>query len=218
MTTSPEMSVLLDRLRERGIGDLHQAECALRAVCTVLGQRLTDDEASALDRRLPEELARCVDRADYEGDFDAVEFYQRVWRAEPDERASISREHVDVVLRALGASLDGGTCARLSRALPPDIARMLVEEPGVQPPPHEARTSRAPRLSTLATGRPGSLHPLSTGAPSRVHSHSVAELDPHGETKLSSATGLTQERLGESLATGEPPRPERSIADAGEDS
>ncbi len=56
---------------------------------------------------------------------------------------------------------------------------------------------------TLAEGRPGSAHPLSEARPERAQSQSVARADnPHGDTKLSSATGLTQEREGETLATG----------------
>jgi hypothetical protein len=42
----------------------------------------------------------------------------------------------------------------------------------------------------------------------RSHAHSVAaSRDPHGEIKLSSARGLTQEREHESLATAQRPVP-----------
>jgi hypothetical protein len=56
---------------------------------------------------------------------------------------------------------------------------------------------------TLAEGRPGSRHPLSEARSDRSQSESVvATENPHADTKLSSAHGLTQEREGESLATG----------------
>jgi hypothetical protein len=62
-----------------------------------------------------------------------------------------------------------------------------------------------PGRRTLAEGRPGSPHPLSEARPERAHSHSVARTDnPHGDTKLSSASGLTQEREQETLAAGHP--------------
>jgi hypothetical protein len=117
------------------------------------------------------------------------------------------KEHVDVVLRALGEILDADVRARLRRALPEALARQLEVPEHGEPPPYGPPRSAPPH--TLASGRPGSRHPLSEGAPSRGHEHSVARnSDPHAETKLSSAHGLTQERFGESLATydGRPKR------------
>jgi hypothetical protein len=62
-----------------------------------------------------------------------------------------------------------------------------------------------PGRGTLAEGRPGSHHPLSEARPERAHSHSVVRADnPHGDTKLSSAVGFTQEREQETLAAGHP--------------
>ncbi|HVK68207.1 MAG TPA: DUF2267 domain-containing protein, partial [Polyangium sp.] len=58
---------------------------------------------------------------------------------------------------------------------------------------------------TLATGRAGSQTPLSEARPERAHGESVVRAEnPHGETKLSSSRGLTQEREQETLAEGEP--------------
>jgi hypothetical protein len=56
---------------------------------------------------------------------------------------------------------------------------------------------------TLAEGRPGSRRPLAEARPPAGQADSVARTDnPHGDTKLSSARGLTQEREKESIATG----------------
>jgi hypothetical protein len=48
----------------------------------------------------------------------------------------------------------------------------------------------------------GSAHPLSSGRAKQAQRGAVAEPNPHGDTKVSSATGLTQEREHESLAEG----------------
>lgn len=57
---------------------------------------------------------------------------------------------------------------------------------------------------TLSEGRPGSRHPISEARPTQRQQHSVEDDNPHGDTKVSSATGLTQEREHETLAEGEP--------------
>jgi hypothetical protein len=70
---------------------------------------------------------------------------------------------------------------------------------------HAARTVDPGRGTTLATGRPGSRHPVSEAHEDRAHTESIARSDdPHGDTKLSSSRGLTQERLRETLAEGRP--------------
>jgi len=208
-------TALLDHIHT-GIADPGVAEKALRLTLSVLGQRLTDDEALALAARLPEELARVVEQSEYsdsDGEFDATEFYERVRRRERTPSGT-AREHVNVVLQALGAALDDELRRRLVRALPKPIGDQLVPADFGEPPPYP-RPSHAARLSTLAQGRPGSRHPIADGAPVGGHTNSVARnADPHGETKLSSSKGLTQERLRESLATGRPPGPERPVAEA----
>jgi hypothetical protein len=57
---------------------------------------------------------------------------------------------------------------------------------------------------TVALGHAGSQHPVSTSSADRTQSNSVAAADPHGDVKLSSSSGLTQEQVDESLATGHP--------------
>lgn len=118
------------------------------------------------------------------------------------------------------------TCAALSTQLPPDVlerlARELPERLAQAFEPHgshddsaAAYSRRSRQDSTLAGGRPGGSHPLSEAAPGstkplssaradRVQSGSVADPNPHGETKLSSSKGTTQEREAETLAEGQP--------------
>jgi uncharacterized protein (DUF2267 family) len=207
---------LLARLIRTGIPDGVAAARALRAVLTVLGQRLMDDEASALAAELPPSLARIVEQSEYDGDFDAGEFYARVQRLETTSRG-LGREHTNAVLQVLGAVLRGEARGRLLRALPVELGQQLAPVALGDPPVHP-RPARSARLSTLASGKPGSRHPLSESAPPGAHAHSVAANDePHRETKLSSSGGMTQERLGESLATGTPPVAARTLADASDD-
>jgi uncharacterized protein (DUF2267 family) len=210
-------SELLDRIVERGIPDRRRAGKALRATLTVLGQRLFDDEARALASSLPTELARVVEASEHDeldGDFGDAEFYERVRRRERSSSGAV-HEDVDVVVRMLGELLDDDVRHRLARALPPRIGLRLLPADAEEPPRHDAPRAHAPPVDTLASGRPGSRHPLSEARPRAEQSHSVAvEANPHGETKLSSARGLTQERHRDALSTGRPPSPERPMSEA----
>ncbi|MFO0652230.1 MAG: hypothetical protein U0326_38785 [Polyangiales bacterium] len=56
---------------------------------------------------------------------------------------------------------------------------------------------------------------MSESAPPAAQTHSVVrEENPHGDSKVSSAAGLTQEQLHASLATGREPKPDRAVSDA----
>ncbi len=120
-------------------------------------------------------------------------------------------EHVAAVCGALARRLPLPALERLRAALPAATARLL--EPPSTP---ELEPTLHPRRNTLAEGRPGSRHPLSEARPPAAQAESVVASDnPHGDTKLSSSRGLTQERERESLAVGRP-GPGRPIADAKE--
>jgi uncharacterized protein (DUF2267 family) len=205
-----EHATLIEHVMRTGLPDRLTAELALRATIGALGPRLTKDEAEALASRLPEPLAFIVARCEHEADLDADAIYERVGRRSGTP-TRIAREQADIVLAALAAHLDDELKRRLIRALPEPLAeRFRPHDPG-EVPPH--RIAVPAPTSTLATGRPGSSRPLSEARPERAHTESVARSDdPHAETKLSSSRGLTQERLGETLATGRPPGPRRSIA------
>lgn len=128
-----------------------------------------------------------------------------------------AQEYIQITMSLLAEHLSDGLLSRLHHELPDDI-EMLLQRDGVkaaEPPPRPAGHGR-----NLAAGRPGSrrpvsenapgsTRPVSQAAPERRQQHSVAERNPHADTKLSSAKGMTQEREGESLANGRAPR-ERS--------
>lgn len=168
------MQTLLDGMAQRGLVDETASRHVLRATLTVLGERLVDDEAQALVDVVPAELAECIDRSEYDGDFSAEELFDRVRRREhtPDSRA---KESAEIALTVLGACLGPDVRMRIARGLPERAAELLRggRECSGEAAPHRD----APRASgtvTLAGGRSGSRHPLSEAAPPAGHAHSVA--------------------------------------------
>lgn len=208
------MDALLDALAQRGLSTEHEARAVLRATLSVLGERLADDEAKLLAEVLPADLAASVENAEYDSDFAAAELFERVRRRHemPLGRAT---ECAEIALAALGECLGPDRRRRIARGLPVEAGRLLLGERVTGEPPPHSSASRAPKLSTLASARPGSTHPLSESAPPGGHTHSVARNpSPHAETKLSASKGLTQERLDDTLSAGRPPGPARPIADS----
>ncbi len=206
--------LVADVMRRSAVASVEDASRFVRTTLAVLGERLTSDEAAAIADAVGPALGRFVTESGYDGDFDAPELYERVRRRE-DVAIGFAREHVHIVLRTIAERLDDGARRRLIRALPVELGVLL--EPSsrdVELPPY-AEVSHAPKVSSLAAGRPGSTHPVSEAAPPAGHAHSVAKNpDPHADTKLSSARGTTQERLGDTLASGRPPAPARPVAEA----
>jgi uncharacterized protein (DUF2267 family) len=194
-----------------------EARSALNATLRALRGGLTDDEAQALAQEIDAPWAAPLREGSYEGELSAEEFYRLV-AFHGQRRLSPGAEQAQIVCRALRSVLSPTALQRLSRQVP-----LLAQE--FEAPPElqviqcakHLRSSAAPE-QTLAAGRPGSSRPLSEARPNagqtlsegraeRAHAHSVARSDdPHGDTKLSSARGLTQEREDESLA-----RSQRSV-------
>jgi hypothetical protein len=73
----------------------------------------------------------------------------------------------------------------------------VTDEPPPRPVPDRRR-------DTLAEGRPGSHRPLSEGPGRGAQRGSIAEDNPHADTKLSSASGARQEHRRDTLAEGRP--------------
>jgi uncharacterized protein (DUF2267 family) len=211
----PESESALGELADRDRPGDEGVERIVRATLVVISERLTADECAALRGALCPSLAGALRDAIYDTDFDGAELYERVRRrADSSMSAGVARERVQVVLQALGELLDLEHRDRLARALPSGVREHLAPRKFGEPPPHEL-PRRAPPLSTLATGRPGSRHPLSESAPDQAHAESVVLADnPHADTKLSSAGGLTQERFRESLSTARRAGPAHPISEA----
>lgn len=205
---------------EGGIGSLDLSSRVIRATLSTLGERLDADDACALGRKLPEPFGDLVAWANHGGSFGPAEFYERVRKLDGEPR-SFGLEHAQVVLRVVGTALPDELRDRLTKALPGEIARIMEPAHFGAPPPHGVPVVEdVPEpLTSLASGRSGSRHPLSEAAPPAGQSHSVVrEANPHGDVKLSSARGMTQERIGRALADGRggPPRPISEAHDEGE--
>ncbi len=116
------------------------------------------------------------------------------------------REFVLCVLAAIDESQVGEARQHWLRNLPEEVAEALPIEKARRP---ESKTG--PAGHTLADGRAGSRRPIATSSDTQ-HDSATSDHEPHGDTKLSTAKGTTQERLGRTLAEGKPGS-SRSLAD-----
>lgn len=196
---------LLERVQELG-GFGGSETKAIEATIEALGVALTPDERRAVSEHLPVVLRPILETSARLPDLDLEGFFERVGSREGIGLGR-AREHAQVVCRALVEILPSEATIALQKHLP--RLALLFELPKPTSPPDAPERMDHPSMPgppsdhTLACGRPGSRHPLSEARPERAHTHSVARSDnPHGDTKLSSAHGLTQERERETLATG----------------
>jgi uncharacterized protein (DUF2267 family) len=172
-----------------------EAGCVLDAVFETLGERLGRPEVEAIADRMPAEAARMLRDTRYDRAFSLDELYRRVAERE-GVALGFAVEHTACVCSLVATRLDDATLARLGRALPDKIAALFTARAPTEKPLPSAHGH------TLADGRPGSHQPLNE-ARTRGQRDSVVETNnPHGDTKLSSSSGLTQEREHESIATG----------------
>lgn len=196
--------VLLERVAARmGGGAVRDARRAVFDTVGALAEGLQRRERDRLLGALGPSFATVVQAAPYRGPMEGEALFERVQRRE-HVHGGFAREHAEVVLVELGEMLPAETRAHLARELPPSVAMLLTRPEYGAPPAHERPVP--PELAhTLAAGKPGSAHPIATDVPPGAQAHSVVREDnPHGDTKVSSARGLTQEREGETLATGHP--------------
>jgi uncharacterized protein (DUF2267 family) len=196
-----------------GVGNAFDARRAIRATLAELGEQVPAERRDLVANVLPRPFKEIFLAHHHRDGIQADDFFDHVQRREATNRG-YAREHAEVVCKLLGALMDENDRARLVRDLDPDLGALFVPTPrAYAPPPPHGRRSGGP-AHTLASARPGSLHPLSEARPPGAQTHSVVNEDnPHGETKLSSAHGTTQERLERSLAEARPDSA-RTIAEA----
>lgn len=188
-----------------------EADAAVEATLAALGTVLVPSERRAISESLPEGLRGLLATPRHAPNLDVERFYQLVQRHER-VRPGRAREHAQIVCRALAEVVSPECRALLVRHVPWLESVLLAPAPLPLAPGPERVPPAAPSSTTLATGRPGARRPLAAANPDRAQSHSVARSDdPHGDTKLSSSHGTTQERERETLATGKP-GPKRSLS------
>lgn len=117
-------------------------------------------------------------------------------------------ERVEEVCSALARLLPAELVADLQRELPARLAGAFTDA-GAHSLPAAGHTSRRAGARHLSEAALGSAHSLASGQPRGPQQDSVAAANPHGDTKLSSARGLTQEREKEDLAEGSAPTTRR---------
>ncbi|MCC7535454.1 MAG: DUF2267 domain-containing protein [Deltaproteobacteria bacterium] len=196
--------LIVEAIAERTGSSIDAAETSLRHTLEALSDILSRDEATTLARALDESLGAVLVSPPRPRALPlAVELDERVAELGGSRRGR-AREEALVVCAVLGESMSPASRRELQDVMPARVAAWFepIEQARaierVVVPPGEGRT--------LATGRPGSAHPLSESRPvDRAHAESVARsADPHAEERLSGARGLTQERVGESVANAEP--------------
>jgi len=193
---------LLSHVAEHtGQADTREAEHTVRVVLGILGERLSWPVLQAVADDLPGSWAAGSREGAARQDFNLAELHARV-ASRMQVPLGRAVELTGIVCQFLAEALTPGTLHRLHEELPEPMSALFTpRESGERFEPVHLDPSRR----TLAEGRPGSAHPLSGARPERAHSQSVARADdPHEDSKLSSATGFTQEREGETLAAGHP--------------
>src|SRR5947207_1577743 len=110
------------RVKERGgFATAEDAERAIVATLEALRPRLLPAERALFAAALPEGLARHLRGPVRRGGIRTGAIIQRVAKQE-GVRASVAKEHLDVVLSVLADELDAEARQRLERILPPDLA------------------------------------------------------------------------------------------------
>jgi uncharacterized protein (DUF2267 family) len=170
----------------------------VRAVLQSLGECLSRRQADTLADELPVSLAPWLRDGAHGQELDRFDLESRV-----AQRASLSRgaavEWLFAVGRTVAEAVREDVLAPIRRDLPTDISALL--EP-VEPLSAPLGVHHELNRHTLADGREGYARPLYAARPDNAQSESVVHSEnPHERTKLSSATGISQEREGRTLAT-----------------
>lgn len=137
--------------------------------------------------------------------------------AKSDVDETRMRELIPIVADALWEILGPNCRSTVSEALQAEAERRTPRGSTMQSAWMAASEKPVGTGRSLASGTPGSRTPIMDADPTRGHSHSIAASnDPHADKKLSSTTGISSVREGQTLAEGKPGS-SRPLADAGGD-
>lgn len=202
---------LISRIATKAGVEEDRAERIARAVLAAFAEQLGRAQAESLADDLPRTLGAALREVEHGQSFDAPELYRRVAKR-LRVREALAMEFSVAVGQTLAESVGEEIAGKLRQdASSPDIARLLT--PGERDGEGDAPVHLHPERRTLAEGVPGARTSLEDVGWDSAQDHSVREENPHGETKLSSARGITQEREGRTLAEGRP-RSEQPLSEA----
>lgn len=185
---------MVQRLCELGpFGGAGEARSALVTTLEVLGECLSMDDARALAADVPAPLSKHVHAG---GDrCEPRQVYQRMAHRR-GVRLGLAVEQAQVVGQVIAESVSRPTLERLQQHSP-QLEELFAGSPAeaARPASPDAGEEAGAGGGAELAGHPGII----------AHEHSIARSDdPHGDTKLSSSRGLTQEREGRSLSTAHP--------------
>lgn len=191
---------VLERVRERaGLGDVEEARRCASSFIAAICQGLNHSTLELVRSELPAELGAMWVAPEHRRTVTLRSVLSSVCGRQGVANG-FAFEHATVVAEAFARVLRPEVLRLLREALPWEVAVLFTPREAPAPVEH---VRLDPTRRTLAEGRPGGARPLYEARPDRAHSESVARAEnPHADTKLSSASGLTQEREEETLATG----------------
>lgn len=207
-----EIEFLNRAARHAGLDSGPAAQRLVMGCLRSLGEGLPAPVALELAGELPPALGAQLTEVERGQDCTLESVLDRVMARNGVTRG-VALEQLGVLCSTVAELVRPEVVERLRGALPWRVARLLLasERPAELPP----AVHHDPSRRSLAEAAAASSRPLFAARPDRAHSESVVRsLNPHGDTKLSSATGLTQEREEETLATagGGVDAKERSLA------
>jgi uncharacterized protein (DUF2267 family) len=183
--------------RHSGLEEGPELQRFVSAALRALGEGLTAAEVALLDEELPPRLAESLREVEHGQARDLDSVLTRLC-ARTGVRPGIGLEQLGIVAETLAEEVRPEVMDPIRRALPWRLGRLFLPPPE----PREAPAHHDARRRTLAEAPAASSRPLYASGPDAGQSDSVAtSSNPHEDTKLSSAHGLTQEREEETLAT-----------------
>jgi uncharacterized protein (DUF2267 family) len=195
-----DAQLLAEILKLAPFESAEDARLALISTMETLGFLLPEPLVAELETVLPQDCTGLLALG-----VSVRQHHPRV-RAEKAAALSLKRhtlEGVQEICRVLGMLLTPELVARLIAHLPAQLSEAFDGRMPHTPP--QLRT-RPLRVSTSLPSRhlgeddPGRESPLYRTRPPSVHAASVASENPHGDSKLSSAHGATQEHEQKTLA------------------
>ena len=199
-----ERSFIEEVLGRTGHPDPESVAQAIGIAMRGLGSQLSEDPA-AVEDALSGELLQAMRQGHRLSPMQPDAIYDEVVAA-TRLRPGVVLELVQSALAVLAQRLEPDARAELRAAVSPEWAALLAD-----PRPRSEHHPPAPvpvelgQGDTLATGRPGARDSLAEAAPPAGQSHSVAvEDEPHADTSLATARGISSERDDDSLSKGRP--------------